>query len=894
LAYKRALYEILVPESNFEKSKSEAQLKTSILKKRLPLIFSPFFERITRYFCTKIKQKCILLLALVAVFLAPSFVSAQASLFSVVATDTIAGYSSTIKAFDIVPKKEVIFRIQKPDGGIIEINESADEAGVAELNFLGFHTKKAGTYQVWLYDSRNTKKNISPRTTFEVYPDSVSSVYSRIRVLENSATADGVEPVKVKVQLKDVHENPIPNHFVELISSRERDDVDIIGNGSTDEYGEIIFYIRSEEEGVAYFSVLDRNSGIILEERAKTIFFQDPQESRGGELFQGNIFRPQGIFEEDPEVETLDIFDPGVEGGNSAEGDGVVVGFEVVLESPGGRKMRSDPWDLLVTAVDKNGKKVSNYMGSIVLAASDEYIELPTKGGEVIEFGVDHQGMRGFYQGVTFPSSGTYTIDVVEFDMDEGGYTDIRGEATVEVFDECQENCEPDDPEPIEDDIFEIDSPISQNTYGSSNLIIKGVNKRKNNIKVYLDGREVATLEVNSTSGSFFENTSITAEDGQHTIYFEDVELLQKSPEIIFFIDGSPPELISQDIQPDGILTPEEMLTVTILSEENLAEAVLLVEDTNINKDFVEDTVQPGKYIATIRAPEEVGEYSLSIILKDDFDHTNNYNNVLSFTVGDSGSNSALSPPENLSYLPGETSAVLTWDMPDSSEAPKWFFIYSGGARDALQKFTEVQGDVTEKEINGLVPGEDRYFAVSSVDADRNESPWSEILTVNLEEKEPQQQNPEEPIPIEVGNSLQAIPGNGEVLLRWENPKTRASFFDVRFGIASGVYTERFLVRGDLRTATIPDLINGVAYYTTVVPLNVNGSPTGEIYEEKYVMPVFSGFHDIPEHEPKKEILKKVEKTEDVGPESLFLFLFSLFFSGALYFFHRAAIFYRM
>jgi hypothetical protein len=88
---------------------------------------------------------------------------------------------------------------------------------------------------------------------------------------------------------------------------------------------------------------------------------------------------------------------------------------------------------------------------------------------------------------------------------------------------------------------------------------------------------------------------------------------------------------------------------------------------------------------------------------------------------------------------------------------------------------------VTEKEINGLVPGEDRYFAVSSVDADRNESPWSEILTVNLEEKEPQQQNPEEPIPIEVGNSLQAIPGNGEVLLRWENPKTRASF--LMFGL---------------------------------------------------------------------------------------------------------------
>lgn len=835
--------------------------------------------------CGKIKQKIVSLLALFVFLVGTPLVSrADDPLFSVVATDTIAGYSSTIKAFDVVPDREVVFRVEKPDGKVIEINETADEAGVAELNFLGFHTKKAGTYDVWVYESRTGTKNASHSASFEVYPDSVSSVYSRIQVFESSAPANGVDPVRVRVWLRDIHENPIPSHFVELISSRESDEVEVIGSGSTDQYGETIFHIRSEEEGVAYFSVLDRNSGIILEERAKAIFFEEnPKFSQGGELFQASTFQPQTIFK------PQDIFGDDDDDDDDTDSSGIVSAFDVALESP--RGMKTDTWDLIITAVDDNGNKVSNYSGNIVISASHEGVQLPPRDGPAYNsFGSEHQGVRGFYKEVTFPASGEYTIEVLEFDLKEGGYTDIKGIAVVEVSDECQKNCESENPDP-EGNAFEIEAPKSQSTYGEKTIIIQGVNKRKNDMKVYLNDREVTTIEVDSDTGVFFDNKSVIAEeDGEQKIVFTDVETLELSEEIVFFVDGSPPELISQDISPDGTVELGEMLTVTILTEQGLSGAILEVKDTNIQKDFTEDTVQPGKYTATFRAPDKPGEYSITIELTDKLEHISRENNALIFTVGEK--DLELKPPVDLSYTSEGGSATIMWSHPSDVAPIEKYFIYTGAAEDTLTKFTEVEGNITSKEINGLVPEEARYIAISSVDVDRNESQKSEVLVVTIEKTEVVVEP--EPEPIEVGNVVQAIPGDGQILLRWDDPTQNTSFFDVRFGISSQVYTERFLVRGNSRSATVPDLINGVAYYLTVVPLNANGGPTREIYEEKYAMPVFSGIHKSPEYEPKNEDLKKVEKTQDVGPESIFLILFSLFFSAAVYFFHRAFIYYWM
>ncbi len=733
-------------------------------------------------------------------------------------------------------------------------------------------------YKVWAYN-KETKINNGPNTTFEVFPDSVSSTYSRVKVLQDSAPADETKPVKIQVQLRDEHGNPVPNHFVELVSSRAEDTIEIIGNKSTDSYGEVLFHIRSSAEGVSYYSILDRNSGIILEERAKAVFFESqPEKSRGGDALMATLF------------ETTDIFGPDDDDDNSGE-FGITDHFKVELKSASGKQLQKDPWDLTITAEDADENQVRYYTGNIVITADDSNVELP-KDSQNIEFDVSNQGQMNFSKVISFPASGKYTIRVQEFDPEEGGFTDVKGEATVQVYDKCQgENCDGDSTlDPEKNDIFIIDRPKDQSTFRNKTITIKGKNIKGNEIQVYLDDREVKTI-LPDADGSFFDDTIPIIKDGEHVLVFEDLELNKKSDPITFSVDSTPPTVDKTSIDPSGDIQANDQITLIMFSEPGLGSANMTVNDTNISQDFTEDKSNPGKYSATIRAPEKDGEYTINISISDKYDNPTKSQNVESFTVV--AGKPTLTPPKNLILASQDGGSILLqWEAPDSEGAGlNKYQILSGTNSLFMSPFAQVSSDVTEKEINGVTPGEKRYYSIVAIDNDRNESEPSNLISVVPQEPVHPVTDIDEtetpPTTINLSNTLNVIPGDGEIYLQWSDPKVSADFFDVRFGISSGVHSERFLVSGETRSATIPDLINGVAYYITVVPMNINGAPTGESYDEKYAMPIFAGLHKAAEYQPNQK-LDDLQELDKDGPESIYILLLSISFSFAMFFFHRA------
>lgn len=831
--------------------------------------------------CKHIKTKFLSL----AVFGLLLFSGAQsASAASAVASDTIAGYSAEIRVFDMDPDQDVIVQVEKPEGGIIELKGEADRSGAAEVNFVGFHTKNSGVYKVWSTVEGKRRSKV-PSTSFEVFPDSVSPLFSRVRAIKDSAAADGEDEVKIVVYLKDRHGNPIPKHYVELISSRSEDKITSSGGTTTDEGGQMLFYVRSESEGISHFTALDRNSGVLPDERAKGIFFStDDGDERGGDVWRASLFEPQNIFGDDAEADG--IFG---EEGDKPESFGVVDYFLVELEFPNDNAYVTEAASLTVTAKDDQNRTVRNYTGTILITADDRVSRLP-KNGDAIEFEIKDEGSQRFDLGITFTEAGMHTIEVVEFE--DGGITGIKGKGEIEVLPECigDECNEIDNPFPSTGDIV-IDRPEKGATYGKRTITFKGSAQEDVDLRVFLDGKEVKLITTDS-GGGFFDDTSLRVkEDGEHTLQFEEVELEGKSEIITFYVDTTAPELKEYRISPEGNIKPEEMVTITVFSEEKLDMSEVKIDGTNISKDLNEDENIPGKYTATINAPKEAGEYELDFLLGDAYD--NKF--IGSGKIVVASEQKELGAPRNLEAIAGDGNAKLTWDTPEETGKGIEKYRILFGTNELLldQTAATINGEETEQVIEELENDVPVYFGVIAVEEGGLQSKMSNIISVVPKgKKEPIIE--EEPVIVNTENTVEIIPGNGEMSLRWDAPKSFAEYFDIRFGLSAGAYSERFAVLGTSRNAVIPDLINGVAYYVTVVPLDRNGIPTGEKYQERYAMPAFSGVHNVATTFQPSPELKETKQLSKEGPEAIFISLLALSFSFGMFFLHRSARIYRI
>ncbi|MCT4591768.1 MAG: Ig-like domain-containing protein, partial [Candidatus Gracilibacteria bacterium] len=324
--------------------------------------------------------------------------------------DTVAGYSTSFKTSKINPEREIIFRVKKPDNSIVEIPATTDELGYADANFLGFHTKKAGIYQVLAFYKDENFEN-APKTAFSVYAGEVSEVSSKITSEPPSLEANNKDTSLLKISLKDTYSNPVSNHNVLVISSRPDDIIQNVSESSgTDEKGVSYFHLSSKKAGISYITVIDQTTNKVLEDREKIIFFEpEIEKPMGGNLYQANMFATSSSSDDSNSQPTNFSADE--------ELFGPIDHFDI--DFPNKVKVGSDQNNLKITAKDKQGRIVKSYTGTIIISTpDDENATLPGDGKYT--FQPRDQGERTFDLALIFAKSGRQAIEVYDFDADEG------------------------------------------------------------------------------------------------------------------------------------------------------------------------------------------------------------------------------------------------------------------------------------------------------------------------------------------------------------------------------------------------------------------------------------------------------------------------------------------
>lgn len=683
--------------------------------------------------------------------------------------DTIAGYSTLLSTSKTFPGQAVVFKVVKPDSGVVRVDAITGSDGVAKIDLYDYHTRKAGIYEVsaFLIDSSDSEIQGGPASTFEVYPDTVSQVTSLISVDKNVAKADGKDKVYLSVALRDKYGNPFSGHVVNLISSRASDEaVSLSSSSLTDFNGVVNFSVTSFESGVSVFSAVDATSGVVLDSRAKVAFLSSDD-------FKDQI---GGFF---------DSFIPVA----SAQGAGSLAGFEIFgLPAP---VIKNQNINFTVRAVDQNNLTVENYTGSVHFSAegaNSNYVTLP----EDYTFKADDLGVHEFSLGLKFTADGTYTIVATDINN-----TLVTGEKSVTVGAGVSTGSVTLDelPPPVGSPV--LISPVN-GTYSQRTQSITGTAPPGSVIKIFDNSSEIGSVQTNLDGNFSFITAPLI--DGRHSIYvssFDNADnMLASSGAVDIVIDNTAPLVDEVIVDPSGGVASDEVFNVTVLCEPNLSQAAIIFADDIYEMSPV--TNQPGAYTAQLRAPATMGDYAIDVLVADELGNEKTYFGVAnvyvsggavetggedtgvtggegveggetttgdSSTPGDTGIATAGNPPSQVFGVIAYGSnkrVTLVWEGATDDSKVSRYKIYYGLDPVDLNMSVVTFDSSTTWYIPELENGSDYYFSVVAIDDGGQESVQrSEIVNAIPFTLEVESTLPDRP-----DESLADLGPDGEVLLR--------------------------------------------------------------------------------------------------------------------------------
>jgi hypothetical protein len=620
--------------------------------------------------------------------------------------DTIAGFPASIRSSKTLADKTVIFSVKKPDGTVLSIPVESNDNGIAKFDLYDYHTKKAGEYTV---SAKLENGKEGDTNTFTVFPDEASPSGSEVEVSKMLATADGLDKVYLTVNLQDKHGNPVKGHSVEVVSSRAKDEITRISNKSfTNDNGSMIFSVSSKEKGVSVYSFLDTTSGITLDERIEIAYKQ--LEDVGG--FIPTAYAQAG------EVSTFE--------------------FENI---PSDISPNSDV-SFTLNAVDAEGDIVPNYAGTVHFSAegaNSVYASLPNDYTYDIDLDAGSHEFSGV-NALNFSQAGTYTIvatDLADFTI--RGQTEITvGQATQQPGDET-----PGQPAAAEDEIV-ITSP-SPGTYSNSQIPILGSSPSQAwTIQIFDNDQNIGQTDVSSDNTFRFEPAVL--EEGQHTVFAvgldEDGTIQSTSEEVTFTVDTTPPEVDDISFSPSTGINTGEVIDITVISEPNLFQGAVVfnVDIAELEQDPADST----KYIASIQAPQEAGEYPVDVILVDELGNEGTYEGVATVEVTDDGEatisdgeeppvdEEPVTPPAETNQPPSDVFGLratssnervtLTWEPATDDAAIDHYRVYYGLNPNNLDTVVNTFDNNNTWYIPNLQNGNEYFFAVTAIDTDGLES----------------------------------------------------------------------------------------------------------------------------------------------------------------------------
>ncbi|HLG26113.1 MAG TPA: Ig-like domain-containing protein [Candidatus Gracilibacteria bacterium] len=643
--------------------------------------------------------------------------------------DTIAGYSTLLTSSKTYPNREVVFHVGKPEGGVVTVSATTDQSGIAKVDLYDYHTRRAGTYSVGA-----ALKGSLPisRTSFTVYPDEVSEEKSTLGVQKNVARADGNDQVYVTVTLHDQYGNPFQGHSVSLISSRAHDNVAAAsGSSTTDSNGNVHFVVSSGESGVSVLSAVDSTSGGVLASRAQVAFLKADayMDDVGGSL---TSFIPIAAAQDAGPLHHFEIGD-----------------LPETIQPNQNVTFR-------VTAQDQNDLTVENYTGVVHFSADGDNgsnVELP----EDYTFKAEDLGTHQFSLGLKFTTAGTYKIVATDINN-----TAIKGEKTVTAgsggTQQQQGGAKP-----------VITSPQS-GTSSQNVQTITGSAPAGMNIKIFDNDQEIGAVQADSSGSFSYQTTPLS--DGDHEVYVVTLDssntVQGTSDTIMLTIDTTAPTVDEIQITPTTGIMPGQVLSIKVLSEENLSEAAMI-----FNSEIFELTPsldQPGAYVASLTAPATAGEYTIDVVLVDELGNESTSASVATVAVSADGGSVAtqeetqqetqetqtqetqvsdnLPPSQVFGVIAygSDKRVTLIWEAATDEGAVDHYKVYYGLDPANLDQQADTFDAATTWYIPDLENGKEYFFAISAVDdLDTESLTMSELVSGIPFTLEVQTQLPERP-----------------------------------------------------------------------------------------------------------------------------------------------------
>ncbi|MBI5754825.1 Ig-like domain-containing protein, partial [Candidatus Peregrinibacteria bacterium] len=506
----------------------------------------------------------------------PAFASSN-SRIEAYGIDTVAGSSTILKTKSTIPNQSIIFLVEKPNGGELFLDAQTDDSGMAKMNLLDYHTRKSGLYTVSA--KLADEDDFGPTSAFRVYADEVSESQSIISTDTNTVTANGVETANLTVSLSDRYDNPLANHTVELISSRETDSIlNISKNAFTDSDGKIRFVVASEEPGVSIYSAFDTTAGKSLGSRVKIAYFTT-NDKKTPNFFGGDsryVLAQAATTTESGKAQSLNI-----ENISDIVAPGSTLSFTVA-------------------AYDGNKSLASSYRGTLRFSSSDSNATLP----QDYTFTASDLGKHTFSLGLKFLTEGVQTLEVVDTSS-----VSLKATAKITVTAEIQN--------PGDDKTLVVLLP-TEGTYSQSKIDVEGEGPAGWVIQIYDNVNKVGETIADSNGKFYF--TLKNLDSGQHDIYAAISSAqngtLETSKTVAITVDDSAPNIDEVKIVPEGNQKPGETFEIRVYTESSL-KSVAAVLDAQL-VELSEDISQKGLYVGELFAPQKVGEYPLDIILTDE------------------------------------------------------------------------------------------------------------------------------------------------------------------------------------------------------------------------------------------------------------------------------------
>ncbi|MBN1494264.1 Ig-like domain-containing protein [Candidatus Peregrinibacteria bacterium] len=617
------------------------------------------------------------------------------------AIDTIAGFPVHIYSSKTIPDKNVTFKVYKPSGTIISVDEKADQSGIAEFDLDSYHTKKAGEYKVTATTENGQE---SAANKFIVYADEVSTSVSQINASKLLAKSNGLDKVYITVLLCDEYKNPITNHSVELISSRTEDKINkITTSGLTDSNGEIMFSVSSTQKGVSVYSAIDTITNNVLSKRLEIAF--TGLDNAGGYI-------------------------------NTAYAAAGEVSKLVFEDLPSTIQPNSDI-SFTLTAYDSEDVIVPNYAGRVHFSAEGSnsvYAKLPND----YTFDIDLDAGSHRFSGansLNFAQAGTYKVIATDLDIFVSGHIEIvvgTGGSSVQQTTTTTSTDE-----------TVITSPIS-GTYSDKRLPIQGVapNYAKS-VQIFNNDQNIGSTTPQSDGSFSYQPTALA--EGLHKIFATALDaddlIISTSATVQFTIDTTPPELINVKFTPSKGIKTGDVIDITVMSGTDVYQGAVVF---NIDiAELEQDLDNPTHYIASIQAPSSPGTYPISVILVDELGNEGSYDDVATVEVSENGDTVITTtgdepvdepaeeePPADAK--PGDVFGVraessdqkvtLFWQSATDDTGIKNYKIYYGLTPVNLSSTVETWDARTTWYIPNLQNGNEYYFAVSAIDTAGQES----------------------------------------------------------------------------------------------------------------------------------------------------------------------------